>query len=158
MKWSSTSEFYNLSVVLTGFNIVKLKGTGQGDLYYSTLLEILGEDLVKSLLTEFRKLNDLNETGSTGLATTVQEELLESEKWGPVCRNIIKMWYMGYWYQMPQEWRENFISSVQDCTKVISAQSYVESLVWDAIGQHPQSAKQPGFGTWAFAPESINRI
>ena len=37
-------------------------------------------------------------------------------------------------------------------THVVGSQAYVEGLVWRDIGSHPQAAKQPGWGTWAWAP------
>jgi hypothetical protein len=30
----------------------------------------------------------------------------------------------------------------------------VEGLVWDAIGSHPQGAKQPGYASWALPPRN----
>ena len=143
--------FYSLSTVLTGYNSVKLFGTGQGGFYFKSLNHILGKKLVTELLDAYQaleiKTNDIN--------TSVNSHLLLHKKWGPVCKNIIKMWYMGNWYQMPTRWRENYVSSTLDTSKVLSSNSYIEGLVWKAMGQHPKSAKQPGYATWSFAPQPL---
>lgn len=147
--------FYRLSSVLTGFNLVKLYGTGQGDFYFKTLKEILGENFVSEMLNVYELVaKNVSHKENTTLGAAVQSEMLEHKEWGPVCKNIIKMWYMGNWYQLPEDWRIRNVFSVLDQTKVLSANSYIEGLVWEAMGQHPKSAKQPGFGTWAFPPQT----
>ncbi len=152
---SKIDFFYDLSVILTGYKLVKLYATGQGDFYFSTLNEILGNDLVTGLLNEFDlQIDRSKKPPYEPLDLLVKEEMLNNDKWGSVCRNIIKMWYMGNWYQMPESWRENYVNSTADVDKVLSSNTYIEGLVWTAMGRHPKSAKQPGYGTWAFPPHS----
>lgn len=143
--------FYGLSSVLTGYNLVTLFGTGQGDFYFKSLNHILGEKLVTELLDKYQSLKST----TSDIGTSVNSQMLLNKKWGPVCKNIIKMWYMGNWYQMPTDWRENYVSSTFDTSHVLSSNSYIEGLVWKAMGQHPKSAKQPGYATWSFAPQPL---
>lgn len=150
-KSQQIDYFYGLSEVLTGYNLVKLYGTGQGEVYFDTVKDILGDEIVGELLSQFEIITEKHNT-KKGLTKAVRNELNADAKWGPVCKNINLMWYMGKWYQMPTDWSENNISSELDVDKVISPNSYIEGLVWEAMGQHPQSAKQPGYGTWAFPP------
>ncbi len=154
-KSAQIDFFYKLSSVLTGFNLVKLYGTGQGDFYFKTLKEILGEDFVSEMLNVFEVIaKQVPPAEINALGEAVKSEIFVHRKWGPVCKNIIKMWYMGNWYQLPNDWRENNVFSVLDQNKVLSANSYIQGLVWDAMGKHPKSAKQPGYGTWAFPPQT----
>lgn len=144
--------FYDLSKNLTGFNLVKLYGTGQGEFYLQTLRKILGEPFVSELLNVY--YNCLHPPQKEGLSmyNYYEEDLIKSERYGPVCQNIIKMWYLGNWTRMSDEWRATYIASEGDVNKVLSKNSYIEGLVWKAMGKHPKSAKQPGYGTWAFDP------
>lgn len=145
--------FYDLSVVLTGYDLVTLYGTGNGDLYLKTLLEILGEEFVGDLLVAFQTQLEDSKTSKIPLSGLVDGHLLENPKWGPVCRNIIQMWYMGNWYPLDETWTSNYITSTANVEKVLSPNAYIEGLVWKAMGRHTKGAKQPGFGTWHFAPQ-----
>ncbi|MDC8004085.1 hypothetical protein POV27_08470 [Aureisphaera galaxeae] len=144
--------FYGLSVLLTGYDEVVLYASGQGETYFKTVRRILGKQLMTQLLSEFQVILEQSKGNSKKLHTLLKKEMLKDAKWGPVCRNIIQLWYMGNWYEMPTEWQENYVSSTEDTTHVVSASSYIEGLVWKAMGQHPKSAKQPGYHTWAVPP------
>ena len=43
-------------------------------------------------------------------------------------------------------------------TRIISAEAYMEGLLWRAAGTHPQGAKQPGYGSWSFPPVQIATV
>jgi len=134
---SGASEFSALSSRLTGFTTAELAGTGMIDTYLATLLAIVGDHHVTALLAA----SDLP-----------VEHLLEHSRFGPLCRNIIVVWYLGQWDQLPAEWRSEHGASAADVSKVVSAEAYTEGLVWPTIGSHPQAAKQPGFGSWSLPP------
>jgi hypothetical protein len=65
---------------------------------------------------------------------------------------MIVLWYTGQWVQLPREWRGRHGANAADVDAILSAESYSEGLVWDAIGAHPQGAKAPGFATWVTPP------
>jgi hypothetical protein len=76
---------------------------------------------------------------------------------GPVARNIIRLWYVAIWYELPKRWKERFggIDGEMpefDETYVVSPAAYTEGLLWRAIGAHPAGAKAPGYGEWAEPP------
>lgn len=146
-------SFYQLSIILTGFEQTKLYATGMGDTYLNTLIDILGEETTGELLEAYYNLTLQERQGGAPVRESI-DTLLQDAKWGPLCRNIIRMWYMGNWYQMPAGWRQTYVSSELDVTKVLGSQAYIEGLVWRAMGRHPKSARQPGYGTWAFEPEN----
>ena len=41
-----------------------------------------------------------------------------------------------------------------DTTRVISAEAYKQSLVYNVMQAHPPGAKQPGYGSWSQSPEA----
>ncbi len=148
-------HFLDFSVILTGFSQAHLLGTGQALTYFSTVRNMVGKELLRDLLGIFHRLerqSDIHEDPSI-LTTGLQLEILGSEKFGPVARNIIKLWYVATWYELPKLWHEAFGTNGQkDYSFVVSAQSYPEGLLWSAIGVNPPGAKAPGYGTWSEPP------
>ncbi len=138
---SAGAAFAELSARLTGFSTAELEGTGMVGPYLDTLIEIVGDADVAELLGAADPASGHN-----------VRDLLADPRFGALCRNIIVMWYLGQWDQLPADWRAEFGASAADFSKVVSAQAYREGLVWPTIGSHPQGAKQPGFGSWALLP------
>ena len=152
-------HFLQLSVVLTGFNRTDLLGTGLAQTYFESVSSIVGDVICTdlwstsaSILRATRKKKDMREE-------VIREELLSSPKFGPLVRNLIKLWYLGQWDALPASWRSEYGNNVQDVDQIISPMAYKEGLVWTAIGAHPMGAKQPGFGTWSHPPNppSVDR-
>lgn len=145
-------DFLNLSSELTGFGTYQLRGTGQADLYLSTLDSVLGQQTVKQLLDAFRSV--ISNAGDDGAAIErgLRRDILSDEKLGPVARRVIKMWYVGIWYELPREWREAHGENDNDRTFVVSPNSYVEGLLWPTIGANPSGAKPLGYAMWATPP------
>lgn len=140
----SIEDFVNLSIVVTGFSRFDLYGTDQVNSYYNAVEKVIGREIFAELLETFHDL----ENQARGMRT----EILGSEKLGPIARNIIKLWYVATWYQLPQSWREKFGVKENDVTFVVSPQAYPEGLLWPAIGVNPPAAKAPGYGTWSNPP------
>ena len=68
---------------------------------------------------------------------------LEDKYLRPISQQLILMWYTGQW---------NF---GEPDTYVISKEAYIESFSFRAAGSHPAGAKQPGYGTWQFPPQTF---
>jgi len=150
---SEIPSFLALSEVLTGFTEFELNGTGQTQRYFSTLSDVVGAATVAELLTTFTTLAEAAGDDAEMLDKTLRAEILSSEKLGPVARNLIKLWYIGTWYQLPAGWHKAFGVGSEDKDFVPHPSSYVEGLLWPAIGAHPPGAKAPGYGTWTDAPK-----
>ena len=131
--------FLDFSVEVTGFSKFDLQGTGQVDLYFETIWGVIGGEMFKELLQTFDKHKDV-------------EKILASPKLGVIARNIIKLWYIATWEELPPVWREQFGTTLNDSTFIASPQAYPEGLVWRAIGVNPPGAKAPGYGTWSEPP------
>lgn len=153
-------DFINFSVVVTGFSEFHLKGTDLANLYFENIRDIIGGDLFGELLETFDRLYPKNQENKNEsiLTNRLRSEILGSEKLGPIARNIIKLWYVATWYQLPQSWRDIYGTKEKDRTFIISPQAYQEGLLWPAIGVNPPGAKPPGYGTWSEPPlVSISR-
>jgi hypothetical protein len=148
---SPFEDFLSLSVALTGYSRFRLLGTGQAQLYFSTVNDVTGETTATELLAAFARVR-----GAAGddaaFEKLMRSEILSDEKLGPIARNVIKLWFVGVWYQLPPEWREAYGTRAKDVTFVPSPAAYAEGLLWPTIDANPSGVKGPGYGTWALPP------
>jgi hypothetical protein len=142
--------FLNMSVVLTGFKKYRLLGTGQAELYFEKIEKIVGVKTMSDLLTTFNKVAACND--EVKMNDGLRAEILSDPKFGPIARNIILVWYVGTWYQLPNDWCEAYGQSPLDETFVMSPLAYTEGLLWPAVGAHPPGAKAPGWDSWGNEP------
>lgn len=149
---SQLPDFMALSSELTAFDEFDLTGTGLAETYFDTVARIAGADCLAELLTTYRTVAADGE-GAAGRDSLLRGRILSNAKLGPVARNIIKLWYVGNWYQLPRAWREAFGEHDDDVDHVVSSVAYTEGLLWPAIGANPNGAKGPGYGTWASPPK-----
>lgn len=145
-------QFVALSVILTGFDDAELWGTGMVDVYLDWIRRIIGDARLGDLLSVSRTAIDAANGQQATLDRLVRLDVLEDDMLGPVARNLIVLWYLGQWNQLPGDWRDAYGASALDVTCMVSADAYAEGLVWKAIHTHPQGAKQPGFGSWSLPP------
>lgn len=149
--------FLGLSATLTGYSRFRLLGTGQVEPYLSTLRTAVGEDVLGRLLTAFAEVEREAAGDPVAHDRELRARVLSDELLGPVARHLIKMWFVGTWYELPQEWRDRFATREQLPTHVVSPASYTEGLLWPTIGANPPGAKGQGFGSWV-GPPSIEVV
>lgn len=145
-------QFVALSVILTGFNDAELWGTGMVDPYLDWIRSIIGDPCLGDLLSAAQGAIDAANGNEATLDRLIRLNLLEDDLLGPLARNLIVLWYLGQWNQLPPDWRDAHGASALDQTCIVSPDAYAEGLVWKAIHTHPQGAKQPGFGSWSLPP------
>lgn len=145
-------HFLDFSVVVTGFSKFNLQGTDQVAAYYATIEKVVGDEILAELLRTFHRLAEQATGNQLIMDRGMRTDIFGSEKLGPIARNIIQLWYVATWYQLPQSWRDNFGVKENDVTFVVSPQAYPEGLLWPAIGVNPPAAKAPGYGTWSSPP------
>ncbi|MEO5329871.1 MAG: hypothetical protein H7829_16700 [Magnetococcus sp. THC-1_WYH] len=146
-------QFLAFSVEVTAFSRFDLEGTGQGEAYFATVIQVVGYEILEQLLDTFTTI--INQTG--GQSPLIRNDMLRrrlfgNERLGPIARNIVKLWFTGNWYQLPRNWSEKFGPAPKDVTFTVSANAYVEGLLWTTIGAHPAGAKAQGYGSWANPP------
>ena len=145
-------EFVALSAVVTGYSRFRLLGTGQAQLYFSTLTDVVGEATVTELIQAFARVRTAAGADEAAMEARLRADILSDEKLGPIARNVIKLWFVGTWYQLPSEWRDAFGTHPKDVTFVAAPAAYTEGLLWPTIDANPSGAKGPGYGTWASPP------
>lgn len=145
-------RFLIFSAEMTAFSIFDLQGTGQAQPYLSSVVEVVGEEVLGELLDAYERIADESPDDPAARASLLYRDIFSSEKLGPIARNIIKVWYVGVWYQLPHGWMDSFGTLDNDVTFVVSPAAYTEGLLWRAIGANPRGAKAPGYGSWAEPP------
>jgi hypothetical protein len=137
--------FIRLSVELTGFSEAELAATGLAKNYFEELGQVLGVSVREDLLA----------------SKLAPDAMMASPRYGPLARNLIRLWYLAQWKQLPCDWvaqqltnqeRKDFDEFGRNTNRVLSSQAYKQGLAWAAIGSNPPGAKQPGFGSWAEPP------
>ncbi|MDA0160131.1 hypothetical protein OM076_07650 [Solirubrobacter ginsenosidimutans] len=139
-------QFLAFSADVTAFTVFQLRGTGQAEAYLGAVTDVVGEELVGDLLDRHQAL------GTGELDDLLRREIFSDERLGPIARNIVKLWFVGTWYELPAAWRERFGPLDGDVTFTVSAMAYTEGLLWPAIGANPPGAKGPGYGSWSGPP------
>lgn len=142
----SMDAFLAFSAEATAFTVFELRGTGQAQAYLDKVVEVAGAALVAQLLAVHAK------TPAAGREAHLRRELFGDPRLGPVARNIIKLWYVGIWYELPPAWIEAYGAGPADVDTMVSGQAYTEGLLWVAIGANPPGAKAPGYGSWTGPP------
>lgn len=131
-------SFLEISVYLTGFSKTELLGTGMLETYYDTLLV---KNDVSNLRSFFDEVNSIlanccdNEEEINAMISSC---LIPDSKYNGVTKKIIMLWYTGAW-----DWEP------------VSAEAYVQGLMWPAAQTHPAGAKQPGYDSWSKPPVQI---
>lgn len=139
-------RFLAFSADVTAFTVFQLRGTGQAEAYLTAITDVVGEALVDELLERHARLPDGDRE------PLLRREIFSDEQLGPIARNVVKLWFVGVWYELPAAWREAFGALERDFTFTVSAAAYTEGLLWPAIGASPPGAKGPGYGSWAGPP------
>ena len=131
--------FLEASAALTGYDAFTLRGTGVAREYFEHVVATVGEQRLRALC-------DLVCDPSTGRARAQQQIDAAIKPGGtmdPLAQQVIELWYLGTWPKKPND---------PTSAALLSGRSYIEGLVWPAIGSHPQAAKQQGFGAWSEEP------
>jgi hypothetical protein len=140
--------FLDLSAHLTGFSVVELQATGMAKTYLNAAAAGTPDDwrafleCAATVLREGR--NDEARTHAL-----IARELFPKALFGGLAQNITFMWYSGQWAPTVDASGANLATVTN-----VSAQAYVQGLMWTAAHTHPPGAKQPGFASWARIPPS----
>ena len=144
--------FIEFSAEVTGFTAFELFGTGMADTYlHEVVTRIIGEARLGKLLDAYTAIKPITQPNMR--TSRLRREIFGDEELGPIARNIIKLWYLGIWEALPQNWVETYGPIADNTGFTVNASAYVEGLIWVAIGANPPGAKAPGYGSWAYPPE-----
>jgi hypothetical protein len=135
---SDKALFCALCVELTGFAQVELYATGLCDLYFETTKANIGPETFDVLIA---LAADLAGREPADRRTAVQERIYRVDGTRTAAQRILMLWYTGTWFD-----------TLPFGGAPVSAEAYVEGLVWRAIGAHPMAAKPQGYGAWSAPP------
>lgn len=133
---SKPELFIRISALLTGFNETELKATGMSESYYNTILQYTDKESIEYF---FKDLETIFRLKNIDIEAEITKHFMPESSYNGLAKKIIILWYTG-------NWGENVVSSA----------SYIQGLMWNAAHTHPPGAKQPGYGSWANLPLSIN--
>jgi hypothetical protein len=111
--------------------------------------EVFAESFLQTLV-EFRSRGGASGDPTTVagklLAKNAAGELLTHDAFGPICRSIMKLWFLGSWYSP---------TDPKTQVRVISSNAYKEGLVWRIMRAHPMGYSNWTFGYWADEPPPL---
>lgn len=153
---SDQDNFNALSVILTGFNpniiTPALDPIGLPELFFQTAQQD-SPTVFNDLLSTFASLKSQslgkNEIGNVimGLEpdpATSQNIPADQTK---MAQAILKLWYLGSWYPP-------FSKDPDGDQTVVSDQSYIKGLAWQAMQSHAMGNSTLTFGYWDSPPKS----
>jgi hypothetical protein len=144
--------FVAFSAAVTGFTEVDLQGTGQAEEYRSTVEGAVSAEILAELLETWARISAEAQGEGSQLDNLLRRDVFSDPKLGPVARNIVKMWYVGIWYELSPAWINAFGALAQNRTFMVSASAYVSGMLWPTIGGNPPGARGPGFASWTGPP------
>ena len=143
-------RFVKLSAEITAFTAFELYGTGQAQAYLDAVIGVVGDNLMQELLTAHERIDDPTQAARE---KRLRREIFGDEMLGPIARNIVKLWYLGIWFELPRAWTDNYGALSKNVMFIVNAAAYTEGLLWTAIGANPSGAKAPGYASWALPPQ-----
>jgi hypothetical protein len=105
-----------------------------------TVEQELGAQALTTLLDQF-----ISEGGKVDAA----RKLHADATLGNLCRSIMKLWFVGIWYDPGNPGRPQ---------RVVSTQAYKEGLVWKVMQAHPMGYSMWTFGHWQDPPPSLDKF
>jgi hypothetical protein len=144
--------FVAFSAAVTGFSEFDLYGTGQAEAYRTAVVEAVGEEVLEELLDAWARVGGEAQRDAAAAQSLLRRDVFSEPKLGPVARNIIKLWYVGIWYELAPAWIDEYGALERNYTYTVSPAAYTSGMLWTAIGANPPGARGPGFATWAEPP------
>jgi hypothetical protein len=149
---ASLDFFLSMSEELSGIPAYYLSGTGYSDKYLDTALKIVGADPIDRLLESYAKLPACCRKDREA---AIRAELLSHAEFGPIVRNIVKLWYTATWFELPPQWHQKYKAAAGDQTFVPFPYAYPESLLGPTVGAHPAGARPTGHQAWVTPPDYL---
>ena len=138
--------FVGLSAVLTGIPKEVLAPAIDPigiDQCYLDVIDHKNKSTLDDLLTLYQELKADGKTDKE-IGGAILKSLKSAE--AELARNIMKMWYLGVWYQE------------EPVGAVVSAQAYQVSAVWKVMRAHPMGYSTGIFGYWHEEPPARNKF
>lgn len=136
---SRLDPFYQFSSELTGFDRFDLNATGQGEAYLKEVRAKADADMLESLFQVWAIIEA--DVPPEKRSAAIAKRIMAVDGLREVAQGILLLWYTGSWYDVST-----------GASSTLSGNSYVEGLMWKAIGSHPMAAKPQGYAAWTLPP------
>jgi hypothetical protein len=144
--------FVAFSAAVTGFTQFDLRGSGQAEAYRSNVAKAVGEEILSDLLETWARISSEPQHDDAATHRLLRREVFSDPKLGPVARNVVKLWYVGIWWELPPAWIDAYGAREGNDTHMVSPAAYTQGLLWTAIGANPPGVRGPGYASWAGPP------
>jgi hypothetical protein len=124
---------------------------GMTDRYLQVVQDKTRPDTLAAFIRVATQLLQEGATDAARLHALIADQLFDKDVFDRLARNITFMWYSGQW--LPAL-RDAGVGLAQQ--RNISADAYVQGLMWKTAFAHPPGAQQPGYGSWARPPIGIS--
>jgi hypothetical protein len=156
MKVSATRAiFLRFSAELTGYGETDLEGTGNVDTFLALFEQQTGPHALALFYDAVAAV--LSRESAAARAEAMRIDVLPSPTVWPMCKNLIWLWYQGFWPALPSSWYAGTGTPTPKGwsanQKIVpSAQAYTAQLAYRAAGAHPPGANPTGYGSWSIDP------
>jgi len=143
-------DFVDLSVILTGLAKEKLDSSSSNiKQFYLEKVKQKKIELEK-LLMQYKVLRAEGKSDEE-----IGHAILDSTdiQISATARAIIKMWYLGSWYDFNDQGNE-----IPGKDEVISREAYQEGWVWPIMQAHPMGYYLPGSARWDKEPPPLSQF
>jgi len=140
--------FLSVSCTMTGLTALELQGTGLIDDHANLFVGMLAasgnsDQFINAMLTLAEAPDP-----STAIPAAMEDRFM-----GPLLSNLISLWYLGEWLQLPASWYVDGTPQPDvDTNTIPSPLAYAQAFAWRIAGAHPPGSRPTGYGGWALEP------
>ncbi len=151
MTPSYRNAFVAVSSEVTGITVLELEATGLIDAHAGLFLTILD---ASNNADQF--INAIDTLAASPNPATAIPEVMKDAFFGPLLSNLISLWYLGEWLQLPAGWYVRGTQPLIDTSTIPSPLAYAQAFAWRDAGAHPPGSRPTGYGGWALPPVIAN--
>lgn len=141
------TAFVEVSAAVTGLSPLELHGTGLTGAHAHFVVNVLAaSDNAQQFIDAIGTLAAAPDP-ATAIPVALRDAFL-----GPVLTNVIALWYLGQWLQLPVGWYHGQAQPSIDTNTIPSTLAYEQAFAWRLAGAHPPGSRPTGYGGWAFPP------
>jgi hypothetical protein len=139
--------FVTVTSQVTGITVLELEATGLIDAHANLFLTILdasgnGDQFINAMQTLAADPNPAKAIPGA----------MKDAFFGPLLSNLICLWYLGEWLQLPSSWYVRGAQPSIDTNTIPSPLAYAQAFAWRDAGAHPPGSRPTGYGGWALPP------
>ena len=148
---SYRDAFVAVSSEVTGITVLELEATGLIDAHAGLFLTILD---ASNNADQF--INAIETLAASPNPAKAIPGAMKDAFFGPLLSNLVSLWYLGEWLQLPAGWYVRGAQPLIDTSTIPSPLAYAQAFAWRDAGAHPPGSRPTGYGGWALTPVVLN--